>query len=234
MSGRYFGALLVIAALVAGTPATGSGAAGTGNDWYYSGTLTVQLTASLHDQSDDCHTSALALIYENDKPANLTPKSQSSVTITFQEECVRKGASGTTTTYWFTADRSHLYDGKPALPIDPKKGVLQGTPVLTQPFSPDLSPSLLGPGKAAITNAYLPAFFAKAVTRVTTASGHVTTTVDVSQKTLFLSTPLDGVYTANRNKVIIQFHGDKTVKPYYFEDQAGTLRVTWNLGYHPL
>jgi hypothetical protein len=235
----YYGAMLLITSLAAVTAGTIAGkaavAAGTGKIWYYSGTLTASMTASLHDPADDCQTTALATIFENDRPANPAIKNRSSATITFQEKCVLTGADGgTTITYWFTTDAAHLYDGKTSVPIDPKKGVLEGTPVRTQPFPANLSPSPSSHGKAAIMAAYLPAFSTKAVTIVATPSGQVTRTVKVALKTLFISTPLVGVYKANRNGIITQFHGDLTFNPYYFEDQSGTMHVTWNLGYHSL
>ena len=231
-------AILIVAALTAG--ASGNlaeksvQATHLGSGWYYTGTLTATISTSVHSTTDQCSTKAKAQIFENDRSDLVNAKDRSAVTIQFAETCVHTVVGGdTTTTYWFTTDAAHLNDGQTVVGVNPKTKLPAATPIRIQPYTAGLAPDLLGPGKASVHYAYLPLFFTKAVKIVTTQAGQVTKSVDSEPKSLTLDSPLIGAIAANKAGVILHFRGDQTFKSYYFENQKGTLHVTWNLGNQP-
>lgn len=231
---------LVLLAILGGTTVVGScsntavQASRAAKLWYYTGTLSADIATSRSDTAGRCTTAAHATEYANDKSSNTVAKNQPAVTIIFFEKCTGLPQDGATTiTYWFTASRTHLNDGSTALPPESKNGVLIGTALRIQPASPPLSPTIIAKGKATIDNAYFPAIVTKQVTVSTAASGQVTRTASTALKLISLPIHMAGVYKTNKLGVITQFVGNKTFKPYFFEGQKGSIRVTWSLGYRP-
>jgi hypothetical protein len=161
-------------------------------------------------------------------------KDRSAATIEFSQTCNVKDTTGSkTVSYGFTTDRAHLFDGRTDVPIDPNRGGLKTGVERIQPYQANMAPRVISRTKAVIDSVYVPDFLIKVVSVSQTGSGQVTKSVRVSLISLFVPTPLEGSYTRNHTGIITRFRGDRNFRPFYFEDQVGTLRVRWDLGSYP-